>query len=461
MKVIVIGAGLAGAATARALALQGCDVTVLEACGPCALPSSATATATAVPYAKLSMLSAPSAGLPVALLAPHQAQHKTPYPIAQHPIDNPAQPTAAGDKAPLPPQPPSPLTQLSHLGVAATLQAARSLLIEAQDWQLCGALQRAGKLGPQAHWFGDAAWVKPAALVAAWLAHPRITLHTGTPVHSLRYAPGGNAASGRFDSQRIIVDDLSNFKKMGWYALTVDGNIAGPAHAVVLANAYEAKELLAQVEFPMQREGLANPNGATLGLANANALALAAALHQVAGQVIYGPWTADWQALWPTLLPELAQLSPQSNHHATPCAINGNGHFIPAVPWEGGRIWLSGSTYEHDTPHNPQVTAQGMASNLQRLQQLIPAAAHLLAAQHSTGQVQGWAGARCTTRDRLPVVGAVSADHAPGLYVCSAMGSRGLSFAALCGQHVAAQIMQTSSPLPDDLRSAIDAARFF
>jgi tRNA 5-methylaminomethyl-2-thiouridine biosynthesis bifunctional protein len=460
MKVIVIGAGLAGAATAHALAVRGCDVTVLETGGPGAQLSSplftahVTATATAIAtagnpdQARISaittapdvQLSAPSAGLPVGLVAPHHNQHAGP------------------DKAA---SPPSPLTQLSRLGVAATVQAARSLLVQGQDWQPCGALQRAGKLGPQAHWFAEAAWVKPAALVAAWLAHPRITLHTGKPVHSLRYAPGSNAASGQFDSQKITIDDLSNFKKMGWYALTEDGNIAGPAHAVVLANAYEAKELLAQVEIIAPLEGSANPKGATLGLANANALALAAALHQVAGQVIYGPWTADWQALWPTLLPELAQLSPQSNHYATPCAINGNGHFIPAVPWEGGHIWLSGSTYEHDTPHNPQVTVQGMASNLQRLQQLIPAAAHLLAAQYSAGQVQGWAGARCTTRDRLPMVGAVSPDHAPGLHVCSAMGSRGLSFATLCGQHVAAQIMQASSPLPDDLRSAIDAARFF
>ncbi len=477
MKIIVIGAGLAGAATAHALAVRGCDVTVLEASEPNASPSPSvtTALATAAPHAQLSMPSAPSAGLPVALLAPHQTQPQTQH-KTQRLVDNPAQHTAARDKAPSPPQPPSPLTQLSHLGVAATLQATRTLLVQGQDWQLCGTLQRAGKLGPQAHWFGDAAWVKPAALVAAWLAHPRITLLAGTQVHGLRliqlsnlgYTLGSNTATSDFKPQEITVDDWSNSKNIAWHVLLEHGQLAAQAHAVVLANAYQAGALLAGLELtppeptdPLaQPDGARHPSGVALGLSNPNAAALVKALHQVAGQVIYGPWTAGWQALWPKLLPELAHYSPQSNHHTAPCAINGNGHFIPAVPWQGGHIWLSGSTYEHDTPHNPQVTAQGIASNRQRLQQLIPAAAHLLAAQHNAGLVQGWAGTRCTTRDRLPMVGAVSASHAPGLYVCSAMGSRGLSFAALCGQHVAAQIMQTSSPLPDLVRRAIDTARF-
>ena len=455
MKIIVIGAGLAGAATAHALAVRGCDVTVLEASGlrsqlSCAptsaltsalapsLPSAALSSASSTLFSATAALStAPSAGLPVALLARHYTQYQKQH-QSQH---------AANGEASWPTSPVSSLTQLSHLGVAATLQAARSLLVQGQDWQPCGALQRAGKLGPQAHWLGDAAWVKPAALVAAWLAHPRITLHLGTPVHSVRYTPGNSTASAYAEQQIINKDDPSNLKNMHWQALAADGSLAGQAHAVVMANAYQAKALLARLELTPR---------------------LGAALHEVAGQVIYGPWTEDWQTLWPSLLPELAQHSQAHTSAANPCAINGNGHFIPAVPWgngdDGGQhehIWLSGSTYEHDAPHNPQVTALGIAANLQRLQQLIPGAATLLAAQHSAGLLRGWAGTRCTTRDRLPVVGAVSAAIAPGLYMCSAMGSRGLSFAALCGQVVATHITATRSALPDHLRHAVDPARFF
>jgi tRNA 5-methylaminomethyl-2-thiouridine biosynthesis bifunctional protein len=394
MKIIVIGAGLAGGACAYAIAQQGCDVTVLDA---------AQSTPTGF---GLAVTASPSSSLPVALMAPHQG---------------------AGS---------NPITQLSRLGIAATLQAAHELLVQGRDWEHCGTLQRAGKLGPQAHWFSDAAWVKPAPLVAAWLAHPRITSIAGATVNHLQRAPG--TASG-------------------WQALNAQGSVLVQADAAVLANAYQAKALL---------------NG--LGLQPA-----ADALHQVAGQVVFGPWTSQWQALWPSLLPELAQHratdqeAPANPLVADPlatdyCAVNGNGHFIPNIAWQGDmgkRIWLSGSTYEHGAPHStlltPQVTAQGLATNLQRLQQLIPQAADLLAQQHSAGLLRGWAGARCTTRDRLPMVGAVSQAEAPGLYACTAMGSRGLSFAAVCGQHLAALIAHdTYQPLPEVLHCTLDVTRF-
>jgi tRNA 5-methylaminomethyl-2-thiouridine biosynthesis bifunctional protein len=384
----VVGAGLAGAATAHALAQRGCQVTVLEA----ALASCTMHIAPA----------APSAGLPVALMAPHHA---------------------AVGKAP------SLVSQLSSLGLAATTIAAQTLLVPGQDWQPCGALQRAGKLGPQAHWFGDAAWVKPAALVAAWLAHPGITLRSGAVVCNLRYTPSSVPV---------------------WQAFDAQGTVIAEAKACVLANAYQARALLERLTTTHE---VPYPTPPTYD----------EALHPVAGQVVYGPWTPEWQALWPTLLPELAQHRRAPAVTSAPsdgdfCAVNGNGHFIPFVPWgkHGERIWLSGSTYEHDAPQHPQVTPQGMAANLHRLQQLIPAAAALLAAQQGAGLLRGWAGTRCTTQGRLPWVGAVSPANAPGLYACTAMGSRGLSFAALCGQHIASVVMHSQdSPLPSHLQTAI------
>jgi tRNA 5-methylaminomethyl-2-thiouridine biosynthesis bifunctional protein len=383
METVVIGAGLAGSAVAYALAVRGCKVTVLEA---------------AAPHAS----TAPSAGLPVALMAPHHTTQRNAT---------------------------SALSQLSRLGLAATMHAAKSLLLEGQDWQPCGALQRAGKLGPQAHWFEGAAWVKPAALVAAWLAHPRISVQYSAVVQRLRRVPG---------------------TAQGWQALNAQGSVLAQANAVVLANALQAQAVWANT-----------PHG---DVANGQKALLP--LHPVAGQVIMGPWNADWQALWPSLLPELAHTRTEQPLSADmPCAINGNGHFIPNVPWastqrsNGERMWLSGSTYEHDVP-TPSVTPLGINANLQRLQQLIPAAANLLAAQARAGQLTGWAGTRCTTRDRLPVVGAVSPESAPGIYACTAMGSRGLSFAALCGQHLADVITGAhASSLPAHLQTTLQPAR--
>jgi tRNA 5-methylaminomethyl-2-thiouridine biosynthesis bifunctional protein len=390
MQIIVIGAGLAGAASAHALALRGCEVTVLEAFSASSLLRAPSG--------------APSAGLPVALMAPH------------HTLSGAA---------------PSAISQLSRLGLSATTAAAKALLLQGQDWQPSGTLQRAGKLGPQAHWFADAAWVKPAALVAAWLAHPRITVRTGIQVHTVHPTQGAAPS---------------------WQALDAQGLVLAQADACVLANAYQARALL---------ERLSNDLGTHAAASHLQRLA--SALHQVAGQIVYGPWTDAWQARWPALLPELPAHRPTpSAANATAvqhfCAINGNGHFIPAVPWghSGERIWLSGSTYEHDAPHDPQITPQGITANLQRLQQLIPAAADLLAQQHSAGQLQGWAGTRCTTRERLPLVGAIPEVGSAGLYLCTAMGSRGLSFAALCGQHVASMVMPSQdSPLPTHLQRAI------
>jgi tRNA 5-methylaminomethyl-2-thiouridine biosynthesis bifunctional protein len=402
MKIIVVGAGLAGAACAYALAQRGCDVTVLDAGLPGDLAPTPTPTHS----------TAPSSGLPVGLMAPHVSASN------------------------------STASQLSHLGIAATLQAARALLVDGRDWQQCGALQRAGKLGPQAHWFEHAAWVKPAALVAAWLAHPRITLRHSTEVHQVRGMP---STVGR------------------WQALNAQGHLLAEANAAVLANANQASTLLARLTHA---DGAPQP--------------INLALHQVAGQVVYGPWTPEWQTLWPTLLPELAQhrsrsasaiaagIAPTAQAHSlAACAVNGHGHFIPAVPWGSthlpaayhGQLWLSGSTYEHGVGA-PTVTSQGIASNVLRLQQLLPAAAQLLAQQHSAGQLHGWAGLRCTTRDRLPMVGALPTSQGAGLYVCTGIGSRGLSYAAVCGEHIAALINQgRSTALPLALQQAMQPLR--
>jgi tRNA 5-methylaminomethyl-2-thiouridine biosynthesis bifunctional protein len=367
MKIVVIGEGLAGAATAYALAQQGAEVTVLEA-------SAAGANVS------------PSASLPIALMAAHTSAHDIP------------------------------ISQLSRLGLAATTRFAQTHLKEGQDWQPCGVLLRQGRLSSQAQWMEDAAWIKPAALLKVWLAHPRVALHLGSAVQKLRLAQTNPAL---------------------WQVLDAAGGVLAQADAVVLANAYEAKTLLMQA---------ADHRDAPLALAPVN-------VQSVVGQILMGPWNQAWQAAWPTLFPELAALRGHSDQPY--CAVNGNGHFLPALPWQNSHIWLSGATYEHNTPQ-PTITPQGRAANLERLKSLIPAATHLLLRQQSAGELKAWAGSRCTTHDRLPVVGPVSQEQAPGLYICSALGSRGASFATVCAEHISALLLKTThSPLIPALAKAI------
>ncbi|MEM8500116.1 MAG: bifunctional tRNA (5-methylaminomethyl-2-thiouridine)(34)-methyltransferase MnmD/FAD-dependent 5-carboxymethylaminomethyl-2-thiouridine(34) oxidoreductase MnmC [Pseudomonadota bacterium] len=95
----------------------------------------------------------------------------------------------------------------------------------------------------------------------------------------------------------------------------------------------------------------------------------------------------------------------------------------------------------------------------------------------------GWAALRCTSPDYLPIVGMapmqpeflkvftdlqhdknkpleVQAPYHEGLFVNTAYGSRGLSFAPLCAQQLASQICGELSPLPSTLRQALSPARF-
>jgi tRNA 5-methylaminomethyl-2-thiouridine biosynthesis bifunctional protein len=369
MKIIVIGAGLAGAACAYALAERDCEVIVLEAGAAVGNPS-------------------PSHSLPAALIAAH---------------------TSAQD---------IPISQLSRIGLAVTKQFAQTHLQAGHDWQPCGALLRAGRFSAQAQWSGEAAWVKPAALIQVWLAHPSVHVQHGAAVKHLHLSPT---------------------QRSRWQAVDAEGKLLAQADAVVLANAFEARALLSAV---------ADDHGLPIALPSLN-------VQSVVGQVLIGAWQASWQAAWPQLLPEFAQCFAHSPAMPPHCAINGNGHFLPAVPWQGRHIWLSGSTYEHDAA-SPAVTLQGLQANLDRLRSLIPAAAELLAQQQSSGELHGWAGSRCTTHDRLPVVGLVSPEAAPGLGICTALGSRGASFAMPCAAHLASALLNTDdSPLKPELARAI------
>jgi tRNA 5-methylaminomethyl-2-thiouridine biosynthesis bifunctional protein len=155
---------------------------------------------------------------------------------------------------------------------------------------------------------------------------------------------------------------------------------------------------------------------------------------RVTGQVVWGDWPAD-----------------AATNVALP--VSAEGHFIPAVAWPGSPRWLSGSTYER-TPLAALDQAAGLAANRQRLAQHYPELMDLLQPQFESGDVQVWAGERCTTHDRLPLVGPVNLPVGvpPGLQVCTGMGSRGLTFAALCAELLAARLH--GEPLPLELRLA-------
>ena len=94
--------------------------------------------------------------------------------------------------------------------------------------------------------------------------------------------------------------------------------------------------------------------------------------------------------------------------------------------------------------------------NFERLENLVPDIAERLKAEFERGLVKNWVGIRCATTDRLPVVGEVL----PGLWVCTAMASRGLTFAPLCAELLAAQCEGEDLPLNPRLVKALSVQRY-
>lgn len=132
-----------------------------------------------------------------------------------------------------------------------------------------------------------------------------------------------------------------------------------------------------------------------------------------------------------------------------------------------------GSTFERDVAELPPTHADVRAahsSNWEQLQTLLPSAAKRLEAPFAhavapsshepavtntcmdPAAVRSWSAVRCTSPDRLPIVGPVDAAVLPGLWVCTAMGSRGLTLALLCGELLAARVQ--GEPLPVDAKLA-------
>jgi tRNA 5-methylaminomethyl-2-thiouridine biosynthesis bifunctional protein len=130
--------------------------------------------------------------------------------------------------------------------------------------------------------------------------------------------------------------------------------------------------------------------------------------------------------------------------------VNGNGHFIPDVPTSEGVAWFCGSTYSRNDT-DASLRADDTRTNLERLAALLPD----VAAQVDASRMQSWAGVRCTSTDRRPLVGEVR----PGVWASTAMGSRGLTFCILAAETIAARLHDEPLPVDARLVKAIDVAR--
>ncbi|MGP1630323.1 MAG: FAD-dependent 5-carboxymethylaminomethyl-2-thiouridine(34) oxidoreductase MnmC [Giesbergeria sp.] len=322
-------------------------------------------------------------------------------------------------------------SRVSRAGVRATLEQGARVLQAGTDWQPGGLLERRPEdnLGLPAGWAdsagadwshtantaqlhaaalpGDspacwhqrAGWVRPKRLVASLLAAPGIRLHTGGCVAQLH---------------RVHAEGV-------WQLRDANGALLAEAELVVLA-AGPACNALVQ----------------SLGLAPLP-------LDAVRGQLSWGLQGADMA------LP--------------PFPVNGKGALVGHVPApEGGLAWHAGSTFERgrtELPLTPQEQQAAHQVNFANLQQLLPSAAGQLAPHFAAGApgLQTWMGVRCTSPDRLPIVGPLAADRLPDLWVSTAMGARGLTRAILCGELLAARLHAEPLPVEERLARAMGTER--
>ncbi|MBU2382999.1 MAG: FAD-dependent 5-carboxymethylaminomethyl-2-thiouridine(34) oxidoreductase MnmC, partial [Alphaproteobacteria bacterium] len=128
----------------------------------------------------------------------------------------------------------------------------------------------------------------------------------------------------------------------------------------------------------------------------------------------------------------------------------------PAVAWGGYAAptadgLLFGATHDRGRT-DLAVAAADSARNLATLAARLPRLASALA---RTGAPAARAAIRATTRDRLPVAGAL----APRVFVLGGLGSRGFALAPLLGEHVAALATGAPGPLPERLARRVSPSR--
>jgi tRNA 5-methylaminomethyl-2-thiouridine biosynthesis bifunctional protein len=216
---------------------------------------------------------------------------------------------------------------------------------------------------------------------------------------------------------------VSRLEKMGagWQLLNYQDEPIMIARKVIIAAALEAKNLVASV-------GVRLP------------------LRPVRGQL--NIFSVPEHNAWTEKLPKTA--------------MSGDGYCLPAKQLlDGSYRWIVGSSFDEG-----EVDIQDWSSSDDANREL---AKGLL--NYSDGEtshllkIGSFVGIRCVAGDRLPIIGALT--QCPGIFLATALGSRGVLWSALAAKLIAAQVLEDDFALlarlgfEADLVAALAPARFF
>ena len=452
--VLIIGAGIAGAATAHECATRGARVTVLEAHAPA---QAASGNRQGLLYAKIS-----------------------PHPTAQ--------------------------TELLLAGYGYTRRLLQRLLPMQQSWGASGVLhlnhnpsetQRNAQLAQNQHYqhlyrpvspaqasqiagipiaqsglyWQHGAWLNPPALIHALLRHPNITLHPHTKAQSIHHS--GNQ----------------------WHVHTPNGIFSG-SHIVFCTGADNAHTPIIQ-HYPFQIiRGQTSIAPATKGSLKLKTALSAASYISPAwqGEHCYGATfspnnpSRDWHAEDEARNRQaLAQLSP---YLAQQFADYYAAHPIRQPENECSEFRQNVNEPSHDylgslkTQRQPENEYNKFPRNQTPCKPNQAQAQLLRQPENERNEFpqKGHTATRCDCHDHLPAVGAISnptalrttyaayaldknyriatpCPYLPNAYANTAHGSRGLATAPLCAAEIAAQICHTPRPLSERLRQALNPNR--
>ncbi|SEA00693.1 FAD-dependent 5-carboxymethylaminomethyl-2-thiouridine(34) oxidoreductase MnmC [Variovorax sp. YR216] len=311
------------------------------------------------------------------------------------------------------------LSRLTRAGIRAVWPQLGQWLVEGRDWGATGVVERRAPgdarlpagwsaEGPNESWLATAEQLHALGLPADAKAIRHVRAGWVRPARLVKAwlaQPGIRVETGR----HVTGIERSNESTPGWIVRGENGEPFAQADKVVIAAGFDSRILAP--DLPLQ---------------------------PVRGQVAWG-------------------VAPHGS--ALPAVpINGDGHLIAQVPDDGGELWLTGATFDRDSD-DPALRPDENEVNLEKLRRLHPDAAAHLFADFQSGRVHAWAGIRCASGDRRPLVGPLRPDAEDGVWVCTALGSRGMSFAALCAELLAARWHGEPLPLPAKLASALDTRR--
>ena len=137
--------------------------------------------------------------------------------------------------------------------------------------------------------------------------------------------------------------------------------------------------------------------------------------------------------------------------------VCGDGYIAP-MPGGGHCV---GATFQPEDTDNALRTADH-AENLARLERMLPGFGSGLDSE----ALDGRAALRTATADRLPVCGRLQVrtkelSGVAGLYLIAGLGARGLIWAPLCAELLAARLEDEPNPVERSLAAALDPSRLF